>query len=82
MTLGFIMYCGGLLLCLSLPVQAMPPRLLSLSHIDAQALDDALCWFLAHSIVEPCAPGASGFFSSVFLSLESIDPAQPGLVYI
>ncbi|MPC79354.1 hypothetical protein E2C01_073877 [Portunus trituberculatus] len=44
---------------------AMPPRPLTLSHTDAQALD-ALCWFLTHSIVEPCVPGAHGFFSNVF----------------
>ena len=50
----------------STPFQVMPPRPLTLSHTDTQALDDALCWFLTHSIVEPCIPGDHGFFYNVF----------------
>lgn len=60
----------------SIPFQAMPPRPLTLSHTDAQALDDALCWFLTHSIVDPCVPGAHGFFSNVFPIIKPTGPAR------
>ena len=60
----------------SIPFQAMPPRPLTLSHTDTQALDDALCWFLTHSIVEPCIPGAQGFFSNVFPIMKPTGPAR------
>ena len=54
----------------------MPPRPLTLSRADDRALDNALQLSLLHSIVEPCLPDASGYFSNVFPIIKPVGPVR------
>ena len=67
---------GKFLKFVSLPIQTVPPRPLTLSRLDGQTLNDALCQFLKQSIVEPCLPEYHGFFSNVFPILKPVGPAR------